>query len=78
MFRAETEESASTAIRLVRGSTPQEVPVIFASASRVSIAASSWAALRATRRTVAPAARACSSARSVVTVTTSFPVFASR
>ncbi len=57
---------------------PQEVPVIFASASRVSMAASSWAALRATRRTVAPVARACSSARSVVTVTTSFPVFASR
>ncbi|CAM5728104.1 hypothetical protein SMICM304S_02593 [Streptomyces microflavus] len=78
MSRSETEESASTATWLLRGSMPQEVPVIFASASRVSTTASSWAALRATRRTVAPVARACSSARSVVTVTTSSPVFRSR
>ncbi|ARX89345.1 hypothetical protein SMD44_08832 [Streptomyces alboflavus] len=47
--RAETERSASTAIWLVRGSMPQDVPVILARDSNVSMAASSWAALRSTR-----------------------------
>ena len=62
----------------VRGSMPQEAPVIFASASRVSMTESSSAALWSILRTVAPVARSCSSARSAVTVTTSSPGFRSR